>query len=174
MVIIVMGVAGSGKTTVGVALARALGWRLIDADDLHPATNIAKMSRGEPLSDLDREPWLDAVRTAIVGAQQGGESVVIACSALKRRYRSRLIGEPDARMTRETSQRAGVLFVYLQVPREVLAERLAARRNHFAGPDLLSSQLAALEEPAGEALVVDASQPPAAVVAAIRRELGRP
>jgi gluconokinase len=161
MVIIVMGVAGSGKSTIGLALAHALGWRYIDADDLHPAANIAKMSRGEALTDVDRQPWLDEVRGEIVRARSRGESLVIACSALKVRYRQHLAaGDRD------------VVFAYLAVSPDVLAERLAARQNHFAGPTLLDSQLEALEAPSPkDALVLDAHQPPTSLVSAIRRAL---
>jgi gluconokinase len=161
MVIIVMGVAGAGKTTVGTALAEALGWRFVDGDHLHPAANVEKMRRGEPLTDADREPWLVAVRAVIADSLARGESHVIACSALKAAYRARLAGG-DAR----------VAFVHLETPRPVLAERLSARTGHFAGPSLLESQLASLEAPAaGDALVVDGTRPPAVLVTEIRRAL---
>lgn len=160
MVIIVMGVAGAGKTTVGSALALALGWRFVDADDLHPAANVERMRRGEPLTDTDREPWLDAIRVVIADSLARGESQVIACSALKAAYRTRLVAGA-----------AGVAFVYLQAPRAVLADRLARRTGHFAGPGLIDSQLATLEPPAENALVLDGSKRPAALVDEIRRAL---
>jgi gluconokinase len=161
MIIIVMGVAGVGKTTVGAGLAEALGWRLVDADDLHPPANVEKMRHGQPLSDADREPWLAAVGAVIARALGAGESLVVACSALKAAYRLRLGGN-DPR----------VRFVHLQAPRTVLAARLAARTGHFAGASLLDSQLADLETPpAGDALVVDGTWPPARLVTEIRRAL---
>lgn len=161
MVIIVMGVAGAGKTTVGTALADALGWGFLDADDLHPPANVRKMARGEPLTDADREPWLEALRAAIAAALARGESRVVACSALKAAYRTRLRGNE-----------ANVVFVHLDAPRAVLAQRLAHRAGHFAGPDLLGSQLATLEPPEDAAVIANASAPPAAVVEQIRRALG--
>jgi gluconokinase len=160
MVIIIMGVAGSGKTTVGTALGQALAWHFVDADDLHSPANVEKMSRGEPLSDADRDPWLDAIHQVILRAVEDGESVVIACSALKAAYRSRL-----ARGQR------GVHFVHLSAPRVVLEARLAARSGHFAGPSLLDSQLDTLEVPA-DALVLDGSESVGALVARVRHSLG--
>jgi gluconokinase len=162
MVIVVMAVSGAGKTTVGLALARALGWRFVDGDDFHPPANIDKMSRNDPLTDADREPWLQAVRAAIDAAIADGDSLVVACSALKRRYRRVLSDGLSA-----------VRFVYLHASREALLQRLAARRNHFAGPGLLDSQLAALEAPSpDEALTVDAMLPADALATHIREALG--
>ncbi len=154
MTIVVMGVAGSGKTTVGRRLADALGWPFYDGDDFHPLANVEKMARGDALTDADRAPWLDALASLIAGAD--GTSAVLACSALKGAYRKRLATGTDA-----------VFFVYLRASVEVIRERLAARRGHFFDPDLLESQFAALEEPA-EALTLDATRPPEALVAAIR------
>jgi gluconokinase len=161
MVIIVMAVSGGGKTTVGRALARDLGWQFVDADDLHPAANLEKMSRNDPLTDADREPWLLDVRAAMDAAVAAGDSLVVACSALKRRYRHTLgDGLNDVR------------FVYLHASREALLQRLANRRGHFAGPGLLDSQLATLEEPgADEAIVVDAMCPLDDLVSQIRSAL---
>ena len=159
-----MGVSGAGKTTIGAALARDLGWRFIDGDDLHPAPNVAKMARGEPLSDADRTPWLDAIRREMTSAGSRGESVVIACSALKAQYRLYLAaGDQD------------VVFAYLEASPAVLAARLAARKGHFFSPNLLASQLAALEAPSAEdAVIVPADQPVSVIVATIRRALGPP
>jgi gluconokinase len=160
MVIVVMGAAGAGKTTVGRALAQNLGWRFVDADDLHPRENVEKMARDQPLTDEDREPWLRAVGRTISHATETNESMVLACSALKREYR-RVLDLPGTR------------FVYLRASRTLLEQRLAARRRHFAGPGLLGSQLAALEEPRDdEALVLDASEPPGTLVERIRTEFG--
>ncbi|MCP3163583.1 gluconokinase [Myxococcus qinghaiensis] len=159
MVVIVMGVSGAGKTTVGKALAESLGWRFLDADDLHPQSNVAKMAAGVPLTDEDRWPWLDLVRGQLQTALERGEDLVLASSALKRAYRDQL--EVDPKRTR---------WVYLNAPRAVLASRLAKRHGHFMPPSLLDSQLATLEVPT-QALEVDVSPPPPEVVARIREGL---
>jgi len=155
-----MGVAGAGKSTVGARLAAALGWTFYDGDDLHPAANVRKMASGRPLDDADRRPWLERIAGVIARHARRGEPAVIACSALKRAYRDLLAAAAP-----------GVRLVYLKGSRELLAERLRRRRGHFLPPRLLESQFAALEEP-DDALVVDVSAPPAALVAAIVRELG--
>jgi len=136
--LVVMGVSGSGKSTIAQRLAVALGWDYLDGDDLHPPANIAKMSAGVPLQDADRWPWLDAIADWIRGERAVGRHGVVACSALRRVYRERL---------REAGP--GVRFVYLEVAREELARRLRTRR-HFMPPTLLGSQLATLEEPASD------------------------
>jgi carbohydrate kinase (thermoresistant glucokinase family) len=136
LALIVMGVAGSGKSTVGEALAARLGWRFADGDDFHPPANVAKMSAGTPLTDEDRWPWLRAIAAAVAASLDRGESVVVACSALKRRYRDVLVGG-----------REDVRVVYLQGSKELIAERMAKRRDHFMPTALLDSQFAALEEP---------------------------
>lgn len=157
MVIVVMGVAGSGKTTVGRALAERLGWRFVDADDLHPPENINLMTAGVPLTDTDREPWLESLSAVVSAADGTGEDLVVACSALRARFRERLRAAAD-----------DLRYVYLRADREVIARRLAARTGHFLSPDLLESQFAALEEPDGE-LVLDAHEPAELLVARIRR-----
>jgi len=158
--VVVMSVTGAGKTTVGQALARAWGWRFVDADDLHSSANVEKMSRNEPLTDADREPWLQAVRGEIVNARAVGQPLVVACSALKRAYR------------RTLSDGLEVQFVFLKASRDALAKRLAERRGHFAGPGLLDSQLATLEEPGpDEATIVDAMLPLETLVSHIREAL---
>jgi len=163
MVIVVMGVAGSGKTTTGRALAAALGWAFVDADDRHSPANIEKMRAGTPLTDADREPWLASLHATIARALDRREHLVLACSALKRRYRAMLRGECR-----------GVRFVYLEATESALTRRLSHRPGHFAGPPLLASQLAALEKPGDdEAMTVDATWPPDRIVAAVRLELGR-
>lgn len=154
-----MGVAGAGKTTVGALLAGELGWPFVDADDLHPAASIEKMRRGEPLTDADRGPWLDGLAALIAGCLARGERAVLACSALRVSYRERLSGG-----------RPEVAFVLLDVAPELLADRLARRRGHFAGPALLASQLATLEREG--VVAVAASGPPAEVAAGIRQRLG--
>jgi gluconokinase len=160
VVVIVMGVSGSGKTAVGQRLAAALGWRFRDADDFHPPGNIAKMTAGIALTDEDRAPWLAVLRELLQNTLAAGEDLVLACSALKRSYRERLSVEA-----------ARQRWVYLDVPRELIAERLKARRGHYMPPALLDSQFAALEVPE-EALRVDASADLDTVVATLLQELG--
>lgn len=155
--IVIMGPSGAGKTTVGRALATALHWRFIEADDLHPPENVAKMRQGSGLTHADRMPWLSAVRRVIDESHARGESTVVACSALTHEYRAILAAGHDS-----------IRFVYLRAAPELLAARLQSRTGHFAGPSLLPSQLATLEEPGASALTLDASDPPDALVAAIR------
>jgi gluconokinase len=155
MVIILMGVAGSGKTTVGEVLARRLGWPFHDADDLHPAANREKMSRGLPLTDDDRRPWLDAVRGLIEQYVATGDDAIVACSSLKQWYRDRIIADP-----------AVVKLVYLKGSFELIAARLAARHGHFFDPALLRSQFDTLEEPP-KAIVENVSQDAEAIAGAI-------
>ena len=159
MITIVMGVSGSGKSTIGEDLALRLGQPFVDGDDLHPQANREKMAHGLPLDDTDRQPWLEAIVTVMERHRASGESLVLACSALKRRYRDFLrSGHDDVR------------FVYLRGSRELLAERLRRRAGHFFDPKLLDSQLATLEEPAeDEALRVDVGPPPAGIVECIIR-----
>lgn len=157
--IVVMGVSGSGKSHVGVVLARACGVDFVEGDELHPAANIEKMSAGIPLDDADRQPWLAAVAAAI--AAHRGKGVVVACSALRRAYRDVLRqADPALRL------------LYLRVPRNELARRLRARR-HFMPASLLDSQLATLEEPATDerAIVLEADADPAATVATAMQAL---
>ncbi len=151
--IVVMGVAGAGKTVVGRSLARALGWRFVDGDDHHPAVNRAKMSAGIPLTDEDRWPWLDRLRALLDEGVAAGTGTVLACSALKASYRARL-GTDDPH----------VAVVFLDGDPEVIASRLQARRGHYMPASLLGSQLAALEPPA-DALRVDVGAAPDTVVA---------
>jgi gluconokinase len=163
MIVIVAGVSGSGKTTIGALLASRLGWEFEDSDDLHPAANIAKMHAGVPLTDEDRRPWLDTIAAWMDQRTAAGESAVIACSALKRSYRDRLgDGRPDLRIA------------FLHVDRATLHARLAGRHGHFFRPALLDSQLAIAETPSSAAgdIVVDATAPPAAVVQEIISRLG--
>ena len=158
MIVIIAGVSGSGKTTVGVLLADRLGWRFADADDFHPAANVAKMRAGIPLTDADREPWLRSIAAWMDERIARGEDAVVGCSALKRSYRDRLLaGRPEARM------------VFLVPGREVLAQRLAARHGHFFPEVLLSSQFDALEPPAPDerVLTVVPAGTPAATVDSI-------
>jgi len=154
MTLIVMGPAGSGKSTIGRALAARLQWDFIDADDLHDASAKAKMSTGKALTDADRRPWLQALRDAIVAHRYAGQPLVCACSALTREYRRLLAqGERD------------VHFLYLDGPPELLAARLHQRQGHFFAPQLLESQLDLLQPPqADEAMVLDIRRSPEAIV----------
>ncbi len=154
MIVVIMGVSGAGKSTVGAKLAAALGWPFVEADELHPPASIAKMKRGEPLDDADRAPWIEAVAARMRTLTDG----VVACSALRERYRKVLRVRPDVR------------FVFLDVPRPVLGQRLAHRRGHYLPPSLLPSQLATLEQP-DDALIVDGNQPVDAAVQQIRATL---
>lgn len=157
-VFVVMGVAGSGKSTIGAALARALGVAFVEGDDFHPAANVRKMASGTPLTDDDRAGWLRQLAARIGEARRAGTGLVVTCSALKRTYRDVLRGGGD-----------DVRFVYLRGPRELLARRLSTRRGHFMPVSLLDSQVATLEEPSADErpLVVDISGSPEDIVAAL-------
>ena len=163
-VIVMMGVSGSGKTTVGERLARRLGWPFKEGDDLHPPGNVARMERGVALTDADRAPWLAAVADWIDGWGRAGVSGVITCSALRRAYRRTLAdGRPQVR------------FVYLKADAALLRDRLAARAGHFMPPSLLASQLADLEPPtADEAIAIDAGPAVDAQVESIVEALATP
>jgi gluconokinase len=160
MIVIVMGVTGSGKTTVGSLLASQLDWKFADADDFHSAANIEKMRRGIPLDDADRGPWLKRLRSEIERWIADGRNVVLACSALKRSYRQEL----DAG--------AAVQFVYLKGSAALITERLRARHGHFADEHILAGQFRDLEEPGpSEGIVVDIASTPPFIVAEIREKL---
>ena len=155
MIIVVMGVAGCGKTTIGKKLAAALGWGFSDADEFHSAASIEKMKSGVALTDADREPWLRATKAAIDEHKRKGTGHVFACSALKARYREVLgAGDPQVR------------FIYLKGDADLIRQRLNQRVGHFFDPALLSSQFEALEEP-HDALTVDIAQTPDAIVSRI-------
>ncbi len=160
MIIILMGVAGSGKSTVGQTLARRLGWPFHDADDFHPARNRAKMRRGIPLDDNDRRPWLEAIRASIVQSLSARENAIYACSALKQSYRQLLAADTEK-----------VKFVHLNGAAELIAQRLANRQGHFFDPALLQTQFDDLEEP-HRLLEVDISSPPEAIADSIVAALG--
>lgn len=161
--IVVMGVSGCGKTSVGEGIAESLGAPFVEGDALHPADNVRKMEAGTPLTDGDRWPWLRAIAVRI--ADEAGPVIVVSCSSLKRSYRDLL---------RENAGRA-VWFVYLHGSETLLAERMGARTGHFMPPALLASQLATLEDPRNEAgvVTVDVSPPVAEIVANAVKALGK-
>ena len=161
MIIVVMGVSGSGKTTIGKMLADAIRCSFLEGDSLHSKENIEKMSHGIPLTDSDRAPWLTAIRTHILRFFKRGESLVVACSALEHQYREFLAkGVP-------------ITWVYLKGSAELIRARMKHRLSHFMKADMLSSQFDALEEPS-DAIVVDISPPPSAIVAQVLAQLPRP
>ncbi|BCA54609.1 Gluconate kinase [Nitrospira sp. KM1] len=159
-VIILIGVSGSGKTTIGFRLSRVLGWEFQDADDLHSADNLDKLTRGRALTDEDRRLWLKAIRQVIIGWVKQGRNGVLACSALKAGYRKTMIeGAADH-----------VRFIYLKGDFALIEKRLALRRGHFMNRNLLASQFETLEEPV-DAVTVDADHTPDEIVAHIRSNL---
>ena len=158
MIIILMGVAGSGKTTVGQLLASQLSWRFVDGDSYHSPENVAKMSAGIPLTDADRAPWLAAMRSSIETWLRANENIALAASALKQKYRDELLIDP------------GVQLVYLRSTPDAIRTRLQQRQNHYMNPSLLDSQFAALQEPTN-ALAIDAAQCPTEIVRSIRSHL---
>jgi gluconokinase len=159
MIVIVMGVVGAGKTTVGRLLAEQAGWEFADADDFHPAANVEKIRQGIALNDDDRRPWLERLRAAITRWIAEKRNVVLACSALKRGYRQELQVGPEVR------------FVYLKGSADLIAQRLHSRAGHFANEQILASQFADLEEPQ-EAVTVEIGPTPQQIVAEIRQRLG--
>jgi gluconokinase len=159
MVLIVMGVAGAGKTTVGRRLADELGWEFYDADDFHPRANVEKMARGVALDDADRRPWLEALRALVRDCLARGRRAVLACSALRESYREQLLLDERVKL------------VFLKADADLIRERLETRRGHFMTAQLLESQFAALEEPPPETHF-DASAPPDLIVKAVRQRLG--
>ncbi|HEV2468642.1 MAG TPA: gluconokinase [Candidatus Sulfotelmatobacter sp.] len=159
MIVIVMGVVGAGKTTIGRMLAQQLGWEFADADDFHPQANIDKIRHGISLTDADREPWLKSLCSSITLWIKAGQNVVLACSALKCSYREMLRAGPEVR------------FVYLKGRPALIAERLSTRHGHFANEQILAGQLYDLEEP-HDAVTVEISASPEQIVEKIRQQLG--
>jgi len=159
MIVIVMGVVGSGKTTIGSLLAAELGWQFADADEFHPQSNVEKIRHGIPLSDADRQPWLERLCTEILRWIAADRNAVLACSALKRSYRQELAVGPQVR------------FVYLKGSASLIADRLRSRHGHFADDKILASQFLDLEEPK-EALTVEITGTPQQIVSEIREKLG--
>jgi len=158
MIVVTMGVSGSGKSAVGQALATELRWPFFDADDFHPEANFAKMAAGTPLTDEDRWPWLDRLAAEMAAIDARGEHAVFACSALRQAYRDRI-------------SRAGpVRYVHLAGDHDTIAARLAGRKNHYMPPALLASQLATLEPPT-DAIVIDLRDTIPVQVAKIRAAL---
>ena len=158
MIIVITGVTGSGKTTIGKLLAAEMHWKFYEGDDFHPPANIEKLRRGDPLDDQDRLPWLTAIRDTIRAAIDRGEDAVVACSALKESYRRMLRISPD------------VIMVHLEADPELIEKRLKHRSGHFMNPVLVQSQFETLEEPEG-ALQIYAGLAPAEIVGAIRSRL---
>jgi gluconokinase len=163
MILIMMGVSGSGKTTVGQLLAQEFGWPFYEGDEFHSPANIAKMSQGIPLSDSDRVPWLAALEQLMDSLLAAGRSAIFTCSALKHEYREQLRqGRPEVR------------FVYLKGSYELIRERLEERSGHYMRAGMLDSQFDALEEPAGEdVLTLNAALDPAGLVDAIRQAINK-
>lgn len=161
-IVVVMGVSGSGKTTIAERLAAAEGWPLLEGDSFHPPANVAKMAAGTPLTDDDRWPWLRAIAAAIDAYRARGENAVVACSALRRAYRDVLIGD-----------RSDVRLVYLKGSRNLIAGRLGARKGHFMPAALLDSQFSTLEEPGPEEnpITVEIGGTPDVIVQTIRERL---
>jgi len=159
MIIIIMGVTGVGKTTVGRLLAAELGWTFIDADEFHPANNVEKMRRGDPLTDADRKPWFEKLRDLIRTFLEERTNAVMACSALKLAYRDYLLIDDQVRL------------VYLTGDYSLIEERLKERKGHYMNPSLLDSQFATLQEPE-RAIAVDVAASPDGIVRHLREELG--
>jgi gluconokinase len=159
LVVIVMGVTGAGKTTIGELFAAQLGWEFVDADSFHSAANKEKIHQGIALTDADRAPWLEAMQEAIIRWIAEARNIALACSALKSTYRQ------------ELAVNAEVRFVYLKGSYESIAKRLHTRHGHFASESILASQFATLEEPEG-AVVVDIDQSPEQMVREIQLKLG--
>ncbi len=159
MIVVVMGVTGAGKTTIGRLLAQQLGWEFTDADSFHSPASVEKIRQGIPLDDADRAPWLKSLRQAMEQWVAEGRNMVLACSALKKSYRHELYLGSE------------VKFVYLKGSYDLIYQRLRARHGHFASEKILASQFAALEE-LDDAVTVVIDQPAEAIVAEIRRGLG--
>lgn len=158
MIVLLMGTTGAGKTTIGRMLAEQLGWTFLDADDFHPRANIEKMKRGIPLTDADRAPWLAAIHEELIRRSKAGQNAVLACSALKQKYRDQLAAGVQMKV------------VYLKGSYEQMRRHIVGRHGHFAGEAILAAQFADLEEPE-DAVVVEVTRTPEEIVSELRREL---
>jgi len=161
MIVVVLGVAGSGKSTVGTMLADAMHCPFLDADSLHSAANVGKMMRGVPLTDADRAPWLVAIHARLLEAFRSGRSLVVGCSALRKSYRAAI------------AEGIAITWVYLKGSEALVRSRLRHRAGHYMKADMLASQFEALEEPSG-AIIVDVAQSPEAIVEQVLGELREP
>ncbi|MFN7139341.1 MAG: gluconokinase [Limisphaerales bacterium] len=159
MILILMGVSGCGKTTIGKLLSCELGWEFHDGDDFHPVANVEKMKSGIPLNDEDRKPWLLTIREFMLKCIAGNKSVIIACSALKNSYREMLLAGHEQ-----------VAFIHLKGNKDLIAQRLQERKGHFMNPKLLDSQFNTLEEPTG-AITIEVAESPEKIAAQIRQQL---
>ena len=159
MIVVLFGVAGSGKTTISRLLAQELGWKFYEADELHPRSNVKKMRQGIPLTDMDRWPWLERLRELLGESIARKENVILACSALKEKYREYLQISDE------------IKWVYLKGKYRLIADRLQLRRDHFMNPILLRSQFEILEEPKGDVVIVDIDATPTKLAQTIRKEL---
>jgi len=160
MIVVLMGVTGSGKTTIGELLAERAGAVFADADDYHPVANKQKMAAGHPLNDDDRQPWLETLNKLMLGWFRQGESGILACSALKQKYRDTLSADMPP---------AAITFVWLDTPKEIIAERLAARHHEFMNPNLLQSQFDTLEPPADALRIVNDRDPEQVVESILKK-----
>jgi gluconokinase len=160
VIVVLFGVAGSGKTTISRLLAQELGWKFYEADELHPKSNVEKMRQGIALTDANRWPWLERLRELLGESVARKENVILACSALKKKYREYLQISDD------------IKWVYLKGEYQLIADRLRQRRGHFMNPILLRSQFDILEEPEGDAVIVDIDATPTKLVQTIREQLG--
>jgi gluconokinase len=160
VIVVLFGVAGSGKTTISRLLAQELGWKFYEADELHPKSNVEKMRQGIALTDADRWSWLERLRELLGESIARKENVILACSALKKKYREYLQISDD------------IKWVYLKGEYQLIADRLRQRRGHFMNPILLRSQFDILEEPEGDAVIVDIDATPTKLVQTIREQLG--
>ena len=159
MILVLFGVSGSGKTTIGRLLAQELDWNFYDADDFHPTSNVEKMRQGLPLADADRWPWLERLRELLTQGIARKEELILACSALKEEYRKYLHINDE------------IKWIFLKGEYQLIADRIQDRRGHFMNPNLLRDQFEVLEEPRGNAVVIDIAADPTTIVERIRNKL---
>ena len=159
MILVLFGVSGSGKTTIGRLLAQELDWNFYDADDFHPTSNVEKMRQGLPLAEADRWPWLERLRELLTQGIARKEELILACSALKEEYRKYLHINDE------------IKWIFLKGEYQLIADRIQDRRGHFMNPNLLRDQFEVLEEPRGNAVVIDIAADPTTIVERIRNKL---